>query len=512
MRTSFWKSLFVGAALTGLLAGSPAVQPAYAWDSAGGNPLHATHSYLTEWGLDQLKAGAPELEAYRKYVIEGANTELHELALTSDKTKYGLDLEALRVKHKGTNEGCNDMEGWWNDALAAYKAGHKDQAYFILGIMCHMVEDMGVPAHANHVWHQGGASNFTICDNFELMATFNWKPSFAAINRTDPGFTDPWKYYAFSQDWTHTDAPTYTDRNKFSKTWLLASTAERTLVSNRQGRTANVVKWTLNSGVNAFKKGGSATSSADPLPAPAVMQGNWATIRIGHDLIPLRSNGRVLDWEPFTGGYRVWDKDLQGTGDAVLRGNWVTIRTGHKLLWVGGNQILDWEPLTGNYHVWRHDGAATSGDPFPGQPLRQGRWTTINAVHELVYLDGDRILDWQPLTGHYRLYRYDRTFAQGDPIPGNPIAEGTWATIRAGHELHYIDHDCVLDWEPATGHYRIWKFARTASGDPFPGQPVAEGTWTTIRLGHQLRYLGNDRILDWEPVTGNYHIWRVAAP
>src|SRR4051794_8840379 len=51
---------------------------ALAWDSDAGNPTHATHSYLTEWSLDQIKADYPELEKNRKAVIEGANTELHE--------------------------------------------------------------------------------------------------------------------------------------------------------------------------------------------------------------------------------------------------------------------------------------------------------------------------------------------------------------------------------------------------------------------------------------------------
>jgi hypothetical protein len=222
---------------------------AWAWDSAAGNPTHPTHSYLTEWAIDQLQEQAPELRQFRSIIVEGANSELHELPVSG--TRYGIDLETKRVQHKGTNEGCDDIQGWWQDSLTAYRQGCKEQAYFLLGVMLHMIEDMGVPAHANKVYHQGTIKEF---DNFEFMALSNWKPKFDNINRQDPGFSEPWKYYAFSQDWTHADAPNYNDRNSFSKLWLTASSSERMLLSDRQGRTCHVSQWTLNSAIKVFMR------------------------------------------------------------------------------------------------------------------------------------------------------------------------------------------------------------------------------------------------------------------
>ncbi len=64
---------------------------------------------------------------------------------------------------------------------------------------------------------------------------------------------EPGKYYAFSQEWTHTDAPNYHDRNSFSKTWAFASKADRTLFSDRQSRTANATNWAMNAALKAFK-------------------------------------------------------------------------------------------------------------------------------------------------------------------------------------------------------------------------------------------------------------------
>src|SRR4051812_17668108 len=83
---------------------------AKAWDSIKHNPTHPTHSYLTEFGIDQLAPSRPELRQYRAQLIEGANQELHELPVSG--TAYGLDLDAKRREHKGTNAGTDEIAGW----------------------------------------------------------------------------------------------------------------------------------------------------------------------------------------------------------------------------------------------------------------------------------------------------------------------------------------------------------------------------------------------------------------
>jgi hypothetical protein len=224
---------------------------AVAWDSAKFEWLtkivHPTHSYLTEFAIDQLDGKYPELRKYRDVLVEGANQELHELPV--EGTLYGIDLDAARVEHKGTNAGSDDVPGWWSDAMAAYAGGDKEQAYFLIGIVLHMIEDMGVPAHANGVYHQGTVSEF---DNFEAMALQKWDPDFKHVNRKDPGYVEPSRYYKFSQNWAHADAPNYDDPDEFSKTWLTASDEEEQLVRDRQARTAMAAFWALRAAVKAF--------------------------------------------------------------------------------------------------------------------------------------------------------------------------------------------------------------------------------------------------------------------
>ena len=218
--------------------------PATAWDSAKFKWLtkivHPTHSYMAEYAVGRAQKNYPEVGEYGRIIIEGANSELHELPVEGEA--YGLDLDRKRQEHRGSNAGSDDVAGWWDDAVAAYEAGDKEQAWYIAGVILHMVQDMGVPAHANGVYHQGTVSEF---DNFEAMGLQKWDPNFDDIDRKDPGYADPSQYYRFSQKWTAADAPDYQDTDTFSKTWLTASDEEEELVRNRQGRTAVLSFWTL---------------------------------------------------------------------------------------------------------------------------------------------------------------------------------------------------------------------------------------------------------------------------
>lgn len=242
--------------------------PLQAWDSRTesglqvGDGMHYQFTYLAS---TQAQADGPtELPEYFAWLSKGCLTEMHELKAKSidvtDGQAVGLDLEAKRIEHRGTNAGTDDIQGWWNDCATAYQTGNKPQAYFLLGIVLHMVEDMGVPAHANNVYHQGNLTEF---DNFEYNATFHYSYildgnrsilDISRINRHDPLFSDPSRYYAFSRDWTHTDAPDYVNRSSYPKTrvWPFWSDGDKQLMQDRQARTAMVTYWCLRSALRAW--------------------------------------------------------------------------------------------------------------------------------------------------------------------------------------------------------------------------------------------------------------------
>jgi hypothetical protein len=223
-------------------------QQQQAWDSQDGNPTHATHSYLTEFAIDSLKAQYPELQTYRAQIVDGANRELHELAVTSGSTySTASELEMLRVEAAGTNWAADHPERTWARAKTLYAAGNKAKAWFYTGIVLHWVEDMGVPAHAFHVIHQG---TLTEKDNFELLALQKWAPDFSSMNRTNPGYTAPSDYVEYDGAWAASDfqatwpGVTYS-RTFFSSSWLWASSKESTFVKRREGRVAYATTWAL---------------------------------------------------------------------------------------------------------------------------------------------------------------------------------------------------------------------------------------------------------------------------
>jgi hypothetical protein len=98
-----------------------------------------------------------------------------------------------------------------------------------------------------------------------------------------------------------------------------------------------------------------------------------------------------------------------------------------------------------------------------------------------------------------------------DPFPDSAITEGSWASIREGRELVHLGR-AVLDGEPATGHFRLWAYHRDelrAARDPLLGEPLTEGSWGSIGAGHRQISLGGDEVLDWTPASGDYRVWRV---
>lgn len=163
---------------------------ASAWDSSTRNPTHPTHTYLTEYSVKELRGTYPDVGTYSKQLIDGANAEMHELSIKC--TRYGVDFDKRRAsRYGGTNVGCQHPELMWADAQDAYRHGQKELAYFAVGMLLHQIQDMGTPAHAHNIYHQG---NLKECDYFEYGALWNWKPNYRLVDRQTPALKDPLGY------------------------------------------------------------------------------------------------------------------------------------------------------------------------------------------------------------------------------------------------------------------------------------------------------------------------------
>jgi hypothetical protein len=236
----------------------PTEQTAQGWDSAEGNPGHATHSYMMELAIDRLHDEFPELEAHRADLISGTNAELHELPLDE-----GDRDEPLRGAIEGSNWACNRPQVLWSKATERYAAGDTHTAYRYAGILAHYVQDMSVPAHAFHVIHQSPLKGGPV-DHLEERAFFRWSPNLPSdLDAGDPQLADPAEYVAFAGEeakrhfWTEYPGRAY--RTDFfsliANPLTSAGRKQSRFISDRQGGAATVTYWAVRTMARAFRVG-----------------------------------------------------------------------------------------------------------------------------------------------------------------------------------------------------------------------------------------------------------------
>jgi hypothetical protein len=266
----------------------------------------------------------------------------------------------------------------------------------------------------------------------------------------------------------------------------------------------------------AFPLGVSAQTEPDLFPGNLVAEGRLIGVDPASDLIYLKDD-LVLGREAASGRYRMWRvasasarDGARFSGDPFDDSVLKTIDPGYELAYLGHGQIMAWRPDSGRYKVYRYnDDPQRQAGLLSGQPVIEGNLGKRDGESRFIYVGYDRVLEWEPATGNYRYWRYDPTPDQKpDSFPGRLLAEGNWPTIRSGHELVYLGYRRILDWTPESGHYRIWRYdPMTLDNDnPLSGQPLVEGGWGDARAGHQLISLGDNRLLDWDPATNGYQV------
>lgn len=145
---------------------------------------------MMEYAVELVKTAAPEVKQFEKDLIRGVNMELHEVP--RETNDY---YEELRKEVQGTNWGANRPEVLWEKARLVYHNGHKDLAYFYVGVLLHYVQDMGVPAHAFHIIHQSTVGHR---DNIEVLGFFDFRADFSTTATPDPQLENPADYVEWS--------------------------------------------------------------------------------------------------------------------------------------------------------------------------------------------------------------------------------------------------------------------------------------------------------------------------
>ncbi len=245
-----------------------------------------------------------------------------------------------------------------------------------------------------------------------------------------------------------------------------------------------------------------------------------------HHLVPLGGGrgGELLDWVEETGAFTVWRAEPDpGPNDDPYQpvprtsGSFTTIGHGHRLVWLASHlglwdegSVLDWVPGTGG-RIFELDRSITFGDPMPR--LLNISEFSIAPEHELIYLDHERVLDWDRLTGDIVVWEYDRSATTTDPLP-TMLNSASFPNVLNDHQVVYLGGDMLLIWNETSGDVQVWRYDRTLLGqvDPFTELEMSDSWAGEIEPGRKILYLGADRVLDWDPVSGSHRVWNFDRP
>lgn len=245
-----------------------------------------------------------------------------------------------------------------------------------------------------------------------------------------------------------------------------------------------------------------------------------------HHLIPTggQQGGELLDWVEETGAFTVWaaEPNPGPTADPYksrprTSGRFLTIGPGHRLVWFASHlglwdegSVLDWVPDIGG-RIFGLDRSITSGDPMP-QVLNDSQFA-IPPERDLIYIDHERVLDWDRSTGDIIVWEYDRSATTTDPLPTR-LNTISFPSVREDHQIVYLGGDMLLIWNETSGDVEVWRYDRTVLGqvDPFPDRELSDSWAGEIEPGRKILYLGGDRVLDWDPASGSHRIWSFDRP
>ncbi len=172
-----------------------------------------THRWLTRQAAQLLVQAYPgQYDELLEYIDEVAAGAEHEDDLFVDGDNDPQTLRVMRhfyrpvdgaglsmygqtfpTSYQWAIEGSEANEWDWNDGMVAWRAGDRDEAYFVLGHVVHLIQDLTVPAHTHLDVHgpPSGDDYETYCTRQmidELSSNLPLPPAGAAIPEFDSAY------------------------------------------------------------------------------------------------------------------------------------------------------------------------------------------------------------------------------------------------------------------------------------------------------------------------------------
>ncbi|HXI56240.1 MAG TPA: alkaline phosphatase family protein [Polyangia bacterium] len=153
----------------------------------------------------------------------------------------------------------------------------------------------------------------------------------------------------------------------------------------------------------------------------------------GRDFLAI-DDDHLLEWTPGNGAFRVLlidhaHEDTDPLPETPFNGTLDVFRRGHQWAALGDGRLLEWVPLTGAFRVWGFDLTGAPGNPISAQPLSTGTWSDLGIDHQIMVIDAGKILIWNRQTGELDLRAFDPRMP--DPLSGPPISRGTFKGLTS---------------------------------------------------------------------------------
>ena len=189
------------------------------------------------------------------------------------------------------------------------------------------------------------------------------------------------------------------------------------------------------------------------------------------------------------------------------------------------DQLFQYQPLTGQFSVLQLiRGARLRGGACPAVntlPLQSG---TLPPFRTHVYLGHERLLELNPASGEFRVLCFNRTKPCAQPanttVPAYDVVQRGVRPDFVRAQLVALGQDELLVFQPATRSFHIRMYDRSAglpppplsvvdpaeppsaTGEPFPGEPVVSGTLGDAPEAASLAYLGGGEAISQVPDLG----------
>ena len=222
------------------------------------------------------------------------------------------------------------------------------------------------------------------------------------------------------------------------------------------------------------------------------------------ELLPI-GDGFVLDWTTRTQEGRIWavgtDPPL---GVAPITGGpapGLLPRT--TIVPIGKRRVLMLQSDKPNVSIFTVNVGAPRGANVLVSTLGEAVLEEGSSGHGFVGLDGDYFLDYRTGNGTYNVHRVDETARDTAQVITGTEWTGVNPALRRGARIINLGQHRLLEWVPITGQFHVWSYTlQPGRADIFEPQPLAAGQFADLTPDHEIVVVTADRILIWERNTG----------